>query len=484
MHIMSQKTAVIYARFSCSKQREASIEDQLRVCRDWCAREGYAVVAEYCDYAISGRSDDRPKFQEMIANAGESDIVLVYMMDRFSRDEYDAPVYKRELRRKGVELYSAMEAMPDGPERILIEKIYEGLAAVESAKTAMRSRRGMEGNALKCMTNGVRCFGYRAGDDGRYEVVPEEAEVVREVFTRRLMGESVNSIATDLRMRGVRSRAGNPVKDTFVYNMLRNQKYRGIYEWGGIRVEDGMPRIVDDDVFLRVQEVKSAKSRQREDWGDFRLSGRVICAGCGRNMPGVSGRGKSGGKYEYYRCTSCGKVKPVRRDWLEGEIVAGIRSMLADRDAASRIAKLCCEGGMDEDMERGMRESQRSLAEAQRGIANLLKAVEQGIIIPGTEERVSELRTQEDRAKRDIARYKETVLDPDLFTEFLMVGATLDDDSLLDAFVYQVMVSTDEVVATLNYDTEKHEPARLNLSRVRTVCEWCPQRDSNPRYPP
>ena len=71
------KTAVIYARFSCSKQREASIDDQLRVCRDWCAREGYAIVGEYSDYAMSGRSDDRPQFQKMIANAGESDIVLV-----------------------------------------------------------------------------------------------------------------------------------------------------------------------------------------------------------------------------------------------------------------------------------------------------------------------------------------------------------------------------------------------------------------------
>ena len=94
---MMPKTAVIYARFSCSKQREASIEDQLRVCREWCAREGYGVVAEYCDHAFSGRSDNRPMFQEMIANAGESDIVLVYMMDRFSRSEYDAPIYKKEL---------------------------------------------------------------------------------------------------------------------------------------------------------------------------------------------------------------------------------------------------------------------------------------------------------------------------------------------------------------------------------------------------
>lgn len=91
---MTVGTAVIYARFSCSKQREASIDDQLRVCQDWCAREGYAVVAEYCDHAVSGRTDDRPQFQRMIANAGESDVVLVYMMDRFSRDPFDAPIYK------------------------------------------------------------------------------------------------------------------------------------------------------------------------------------------------------------------------------------------------------------------------------------------------------------------------------------------------------------------------------------------------------
>lgn len=76
------KTAVIYARFSCSKQREASIDDQLRVCREWCEREGYTVVREYADRAMSGRTDDRPEFQQMIARAGESDIVLVYMMDQ------------------------------------------------------------------------------------------------------------------------------------------------------------------------------------------------------------------------------------------------------------------------------------------------------------------------------------------------------------------------------------------------------------------
>ena len=226
------KTAVIYARFSCSKQREASIDDQLRVCRDWCAREGYAIVGEYSDYAMSGRSDDRPQFQKMIANAGESDIVLVYMMDRFSRDEYDAPAYKHELRRNGVEVVSAMEAMPDGPERILIEKIYEGLAAVESVKTSMRTRRGMEGNALKCKTNGVRVYGYGRNDDDEYVVNEDEAAIVREAFRRSCDHEPVDSIASDFARRGVTTRTGRPCGYSMVYQMLHNRKYTGFYSWG------------------------------------------------------------------------------------------------------------------------------------------------------------------------------------------------------------------------------------------------------------
>lgn len=55
------RTAVIYARFSCNKQREASIDDQLRICRQWCQREKYAIVAEYCDYAISGQHRRPPR---------------------------------------------------------------------------------------------------------------------------------------------------------------------------------------------------------------------------------------------------------------------------------------------------------------------------------------------------------------------------------------------------------------------------------------
>ena len=113
-----------------------------------------------------------------------------------------------------------------------------------------------------------------------------------------------------------------------------------------------------------------------------------------------------------------------------------------------------------------------------------MRAVEQGIVVPGTKERIAELEAQKDRAERELAMYNQKRIDPENFARFLQFGSTLTDALLLDAFVYQVMVSNESVLVTMNYATESNEPARLEVSRVRTSCEWCPQRDSNPRYPP
>lgn len=282
------RTAVIYARFSCNKQREASIDDQLRICRQWCQREGYAIVAEYCDYAISGRTDDRPEFQRMIASAGESDIVLVYMMDRFSRGEYDAPIYKRELAQHGVKLVSALEQIPDSPEGIIYEKLLEGLAACESKKTAIRTRRGMEGNALKCKTNGVRVFGYTRNDADEYVIDEDEAAFVREAFKRRIAKETTNSIARDFAVRG-QDLKRQPVRlldgrahgqEQEVHGPLRVGRHRQ----GGRHARDRRRGDVHG-----AQGIRAAKERSAENWGDFALSGKAICAGCGRNLQGVSG---------------------------------------------------------------------------------------------------------------------------------------------------------------------------------------------------
>ena len=467
------KAAVIYARFSCSKQREASIEDQLRVCREWCKREGYAIAAEYCDRAMSGRTDDRPEFQRMIANAGESDIVLVYMMDRFSRGEYDAPIYKRELAKRGVKLVSALEAIPDSPEGIIYEKLLEGLAACESKKTAIRTKRGMEGNALKCKTNGIRVFGYTRNEDDEYVIDPDQAALVREAFRRRLAKEAVNSIARDFAQRGVRTRAGNPCGYSMVQRMLTNRRYTGRYEWGGIVQEGGMPQIIDEVTFMEAQGIKGSKQRREESWGKFALAGKAICGECARNMQGVSGRGRHNVKYEYYRCPD-GCTKNVRREELEGAIVDALRGILSDRQEALRIAHMVAERSDGRETAARRKQAAESLAAAERGLKNILNAIEQGIIAPGVKERIGQLEEQKARAEYDLQAIRDSQIDPERFADFLQCGAGLDDATLIEAFVWQAVVSDDEVIVVLNYDLEGSEPARLSIKRVRGKFRWCP----------
>lgn len=139
------QNAVIYARFSCSKQREESIEDQARVCTEAAERDGYRIVKVYADQATSGRTDERPQFKRMLADAerGEWSAVWVYKLDRFARNRFDAATNKARLKRCGVSLLSATEHINDGPDGILMEAVLEGMAEYYSAQLAQNVRRGL-----------------------------------------------------------------------------------------------------------------------------------------------------------------------------------------------------------------------------------------------------------------------------------------------------------------------------------------------------
>ena len=98
--------AAIYARFSSDKQSDSSITAQLRACQAYCSTHGYRVYQEYIDEAISGRSDERPAFQRMIADARSRsfDVLVCHKIDRFSRDRYDHSHYKRILQKNNIKL--------------------------------------------------------------------------------------------------------------------------------------------------------------------------------------------------------------------------------------------------------------------------------------------------------------------------------------------------------------------------------------------
>ena len=123
------KSAVIYARYSCDAQTEQSIEGQLRVCQEYAERNGILILDTYIDRAMSGTNDNRPDFQRMIRDSSKQlwDYVLVYKLDRFSRNKYESIDYKHKLSKNKVKVVSAMENIPESPEGVILESVLEGL---------------------------------------------------------------------------------------------------------------------------------------------------------------------------------------------------------------------------------------------------------------------------------------------------------------------------------------------------------------------
>lgn len=115
----------MYARFSSDNQRTESIDAQIRAMQNYCEQKHYLVVQKYIDEAKSATTDKRPAFQRMIADSKQNlfDIVLVHKLDRFARNRYDSAVYKRELKKNGVTVYSVLENLDDSPESIMLQAV-------------------------------------------------------------------------------------------------------------------------------------------------------------------------------------------------------------------------------------------------------------------------------------------------------------------------------------------------------------------------
>ena len=158
--------AVIYARYSCERQTEQSIEGQLRECNDFASQQGITIIGNYIDRAVSGKYDNRDQFQRMIRDSakGRFEAVIVYKTDRFARNRYDSAMYKAKLKKNGVKVLYAKEHIPEGPEGIILESMLEGMAEYYSAELSQKVIRGMHETAMKCQSTGGNIpLGYKVG---------------------------------------------------------------------------------------------------------------------------------------------------------------------------------------------------------------------------------------------------------------------------------------------------------------------------------
>jgi DNA invertase Pin-like site-specific DNA recombinase len=205
----------IYARYSSDNQRDASIADQLRICREFAAREGWAVVQEFTDHAISGATLLRSGFQALMRDALNCrfDVVLAESLDRFSRDQEDTAGLFKRLTFAGVNIVTLAEGD--------ITHLHVGLKGTMNAlflkDLADKTRRGLRGRVELGRSGGGICYGYRvkrATHDrlatGEREIVPTEAEVVRRIFRDYSAGMSPKAIARQLNAERCPGPGGTP----------------------------------------------------------------------------------------------------------------------------------------------------------------------------------------------------------------------------------------------------------------------------------
>lgn len=396
-------SAVIYARYSSSGQREESIEDQVRVCTEEARRNGDRIVRVYADRATSGTTTNhRAAFAEMVADSarGWFEKVYVYKTDRFARNRYDSAIYKTKLKRNGVRVVSATERIEDGPDGILLEAVLEGMAEYYSANLAENVKRGLHGNALKCKHNGVRVYGLDLGGDGFYHVNEEQARVVRTMFEMYDAGSGFPEIVDTL--RPWRTLTGKPFDMRTISKMLRNEKYAGVYEYGGTRVEDGVPAIIDRELFDRVQRRLALRTRKRRGTVEYLLSGKLFDVD-GNRYQSSSGHGKSGRKYTYYRCPATGHIVPQEK--LERAVAEEVRAFLDSDHVAGIIADLVMEeqeAALSDDLD-AMDALRKRLADNEREQARMVDLAAKTGATDAVAEKLDELVAEREAVADELA---------------------------------------------------------------------------------
>jgi len=346
-----------YARYSSDRQSPASIEDQLRKCREFAAKQGGEILADhiYTDEELSGAGADRPGWVKLLsaiaANPRPFDALLVDDTSRLSRNQGDAHKFKDEMRFLGLRFVAVSQGIDSEDEQSDVLMAVHGMVDELFIKElAKKTHRGLEGRALKGLSTGGRCYGYDnvavdtvVGADGvpakRKQVNESEAMIIRRIFQMYSDGGSLKGIAKTLNAEHVptpQKRDGRKFTTwcpSAIREMLRREIYAGLIIWNrrhfikkpgtNKRISRERPksewlicpepelRIIEAELWDRVQNRIVAVAKKynygnrpglshRASTSSNILTGFLKCGVCGANLTIVTGRGKDG--HHRYGC--------------------------------------------------------------------------------------------------------------------------------------------------------------------------------------
>ncbi len=459
---------VIYARYSSDNQREESIEGQIRECKEYAEKHDIHIINEYIDRARSATTARRPAFQQMIfdAESGGFDAVIVWKIDRFSRNRKDALIYRAALKQNGVDLISIKEDFGEGAARILLEALFDGWAEFYSVDLSEKVTRGHEENALKCKNNGgTKPLGYTVTDDGYYELDPLTAPFVLRAFEMYSTGSNIKHIVDFFRENNVKNTLGREMNIDSVKRMLHNEKYKGNYVYANHNTPDAMPAIVTPQLFDAVQQrlaVCHKTPAQKSPNDEYLLSTKLFCGLCGETMVGESGTSHTKTVHHYYKCTGAKKhsgctKKTVRKEWIEGIVLDYIKKLIYNDEQLEQIADAIIKFHNNDNKKLNLLNSQ--LADTEKCINNVLDGIQRG----GFSESLNERLGKFEAAKKDlvvqIAKEKAAavILSKDEILSWLKDLRNLDDDSLpnkrklIYIFINKIVLYDDKIIITFNF---------------------------------
>lgn len=441
----------IYARYSGDRQRETSIDDQVRNCKRCAEREGNSTCRVYVDKAVSGAVRSRPGYQQMLrdADAGLFRTLYVDDLSRLSRDDYEMKGTLRRLAWRGVRVIGVTDGYDSARKGHKIHAGFKGLMN-EMFLDDLRERthRGMTGQALKGYNCGGRTYGYRnvpiedptrrdaygrpAVVAVRYEIDEPQADIVRQIYAWYAIGHSYKWIASELNRRHIKASRGGTWALSAVKVILDNEMYEGRVVWNrriwrkhpdtGRRIYRERPPeewIVTEIPELRVvppEILASVRKRQRDNTtGDpkkftkssaqrYLFSGILACAECGGNFV-IAARNRYGCATHKTRGSSvCTNGLTVSRHIVEERVLGSIKERLFDachlekfKRAAVRIIEAHNSAGRAEMLQQQLKDSERIRD-------NLLKAIKQGIVTPSTREAMEDAETEIAALKEQIAQ--------------------------------------------------------------------------------
>lgn len=463
------KTAVIYARYSSDSQTEQSIEGQLRVCQEFAEREKIIILNTYIDRAMTGTNDHRPAFQQMIADSKHRkwDYVLVYKLDRFSRDKYEATKHKHTLKVNGVKVISATENIPNTPEGTILESLLEGMSQYYSEELSQKVKRGMRETRIKGnFQGGSLLYGYKVIEKKIY-IDDEQADIVRFIFEQCANGVKIEDIIKQLTIKGIMNR-GKPFARTTVYKMLRNEKYVGICKHEEEIFTNIYPQIVPTDIFERVKGKQTQyKHGKNSVIVEHLFSRKLKCGYCGKSMNSESGTSKTGKRKHYYKCqgrklnNGCNKqIEP--KEHLEKILVDSILETLCQEKVIKRIVKeiLRAQKELSENnVVVNMLTNEKKKAET--ALNNLVKALERGIMSNTTNKRLNELENTIEDLERKILIEKskcEIELTEKDIRNFIENALSLELKSLIQILIKEVVVYDDKITIYYNKPNNVNSP--------------------------